>query len=146
RLVDRQGELDRPEGDPHGVAGSEGQLADGHDRVPERHAEPAGERRARDGQERQVPTRQGDQPHKGRSSLAHASCPTISGMTSLLCTERLHAGYGKIVAVRDFDLNIEEGEIVALLGANGAGKSTTLGAIAGLVDVKSGRVLLDNRD
>jgi branched-chain amino acid transport system ATP-binding protein len=67
-------------------------------------------------------------------------------MTSLLCTERLCAGYGKIVAVRDFDLSIEEGEIVALLGANGAGKSTTLGAIAGLVDVKSGRVLLGDRD
>jgi len=67
-------------------------------------------------------------------------------MTSLLCTERLHAGYGKIVAVRDFDLSIEEGEIVALLGANGAGKSTTLGAIAGVVEVKSGRVLLGGRD
>ena len=67
-------------------------------------------------------------------------------MTSLLCTQRLCAGYGKIVAVRDLDLSIEEGEIVALLGANGAGKSTTLGAIAGLVGVKSGRVLLGDRD
>ena len=67
-------------------------------------------------------------------------------MTTMLRTERLHAGYGKIVAVRDLDLHIEEGEIVALLGANGAGKSTTLGAIAGLVETKSGRVLLDERD
>jgi branched-chain amino acid transport system ATP-binding protein len=67
-------------------------------------------------------------------------------MTTMLRTERLHAGYGKIVAVRDLDLHIEEGEIVALLGANGAGKSTTLGAIAGLVETKSGRVLLDDRD
>jgi len=67
-------------------------------------------------------------------------------MATMLRTERLHAGYGKIVAVRDLDLHIEEGEIVALLGANGAGKSTTLGAIAGLVETKSGRVLLDERD
>ncbi len=67
-------------------------------------------------------------------------------MTTLLRTERLQAGYGKIVAVRDLDLRIEEGEIVALLGANGAGKSTTLGAIAGLVEVKRGRVLLGDAD
>lgn len=67
-------------------------------------------------------------------------------MTTLLRTDGLHAGYGKIVAVRDLELSIEEGEIVALLGANGAGKSTTLGAIAGLVDVKSGRVEIDGRD
>jgi branched-chain amino acid transport system ATP-binding protein len=67
-------------------------------------------------------------------------------MTTLLRTERLSAGYGKIVAVRDLDLHVEEGEIVALLGANGAGKSTTLGAIAGLVQVKAGRVRLDGRD
>jgi branched-chain amino acid transport system ATP-binding protein len=64
-------------------------------------------------------------------------------MTSLLRTERLYAGYGKIVVVRDLNLRVEEGEIVALLGANGAGKSTTLGAIAGVVHVKSGRVELE---
>jgi branched-chain amino acid transport system ATP-binding protein len=67
-------------------------------------------------------------------------------VTTLLRTDRLHAGYGKIVAVRDLDIRVEEGEIVALLGANGAGKSTTLGAIAGLVDVKGGRIEIDGRD
>src|SRR5690242_8503603 len=67
-------------------------------------------------------------------------------MTTVLRTEALTAGYGKIVAARSVDLRVEEGEIVALLGANGAGKSTTLGAIAGIVGIKSGRVLLDERD
>ena len=67
-------------------------------------------------------------------------------MTTLLRTDRLHAGYGKIVAVRDLDIGIEEGEIVALLGANGAGKSTTLGAIAvfaSTTNVVSGFLITD---
>ncbi len=41
--------------------------------------------------------------------------------------------YGAIPALRDVDLHVEEGEIVALLGANGAGKTTTLRTISGLV-------------
>src|ERR1051326_5900379 len=67
-------------------------------------------------------------------------------MTALLQLRQLRAGYGKIVAVRDLDLHIEEGEIVALLGANGAGKTTTLGAIARLVEVKGGTIEYEGRD
>jgi branched-chain amino acid transport system ATP-binding protein len=67
-------------------------------------------------------------------------------MPPLLRTESLHAGYGKLVAVRNINLSVEEGEIVALLGANGAGKSTTLGAIAGIVDVKGGRVYMGDEE
>jgi branched-chain amino acid transport system ATP-binding protein len=51
----------------------------------------------------------------------------------LLEVRRLTARYGPIVAVREADLAVNEGEIVALLGANGAGKTTTLAAISGLV-------------
>ena len=54
----------------------------------------------------------------------------------------LRVGYGAIEAVRGIDVDVEEGEIVALLGANGAGKSSTLNAIVGLAPVKAGSVTL----
>jgi branched-chain amino acid transport system ATP-binding protein len=63
----------------------------------------------------------------------------------LLEVRRLTARYGPIVAVREADLSVEEGEIVALLGANGAGKTTTLLAISGLV-AREGEILLDGGD
>ena len=47
----------------------------------------------------------------------------------ILTVEGLHVHYGPVEAVRDVSLSIEDGEIVALLGANGAGKSSTLNAI-----------------
>jgi branched-chain amino acid transport system ATP-binding protein len=63
----------------------------------------------------------------------------------LLEVRRLTARYGPIVAVREVDLFVEEGEIVALLGANGAGKTTTLLAISGLV-AREGEIRLEGRD
>ncbi|MBO0765932.1 MAG: ATP-binding cassette domain-containing protein, partial [Hyphomicrobiaceae bacterium] len=54
--------------------------------------------------------------------------------------------YGEVPGVRGISLYVEQGEIVALLGANGAGKSTTLKAIMGMVRAKSGAILLDGRD
>jgi branched-chain amino acid transport system ATP-binding protein len=59
----------------------------------------------------------------------------------LLEVRGLRARYGPIVAVRDVDLDVREGEIVAILGANGAGKTTTLSAIAGLV-LREGEIRL----
>src|SRR5690606_2526409 len=53
---------------------------------------------------------------------------------------------GGVLAVRDVDLSIEEGGAVALVGANGAGKSTILRAASGLLRPIAGRVLLDGRD
>jgi branched-chain amino acid transport system ATP-binding protein len=55
------------------------------------------------------------------------------------------SGYGPIVAVRKADLEVRSGEIVALLGANGAGKSTMLLTIAGLVKATAGTIELDGR-
>lgn len=55
----------------------------------------------------------------------------------------LTAGYGGPAVVRDLDLTVEAGRITCLLGANGAGKSTTLGAITGIVRSTSGTVRLD---
>jgi branched-chain amino acid transport system ATP-binding protein len=67
-------------------------------------------------------------------------------MTALLEVRGLSARYGPIVAVREANLHVEEGEIVALLGANGAGKTTTLGAIAGLVRAREGEISLAGED
>lgn len=59
---------------------------------------------------------------------------------TLLSVEGLSVSYGAIRAVRDIDLTVAEGEIVAMLGANGAGKSSTLNAIVGLAPHVSGSV------
>ena len=58
----------------------------------------------------------------------------------LLSISGLVAGYGGITAVKGIDFHVEPGEIVTLIGSNGAGKSTTLRTISGLVRARSGRV------
>lgn len=58
----------------------------------------------------------------------------------MLVLEGVSVHYGKVVAIRDVDLEVHEGEIVALIGANGAGKSTTLRAISGLEPIRTGRI------
>jgi branched-chain amino acid transport system ATP-binding protein len=57
----------------------------------------------------------------------------------------LSVNYGEIEALRGVTFSIESGAVVALLGANGAGKSTTLRAISGLVAPRSGSILLDGK-
>ncbi|MFO7171943.1 MAG: ABC transporter ATP-binding protein [Bacillota bacterium] len=64
----------------------------------------------------------------------------------LLEVEGLAVNYGAIRAVRDVSLTVEEGELVALVGANGAGKTTTLRAISRLVPVAAGSIRLGGRD
>ena len=59
----------------------------------------------------------------------------------LLAVESLVVRYDPIVAVREASLRVVQGEIVALLGANGAGKSSFLNAVAGLVPVAAGRIV-----
>jgi branched-chain amino acid transport system ATP-binding protein len=67
-------------------------------------------------------------------------------MAELLEIENLVVSYGGIEAVKGIDLKVPEGKIVTLIGSNGAGKSTTLKTIAGLVKAKSGRILFDGKD
>ncbi len=62
---------------------------------------------------------------------------------ALLDVRGLSVRYGAVEAVRGIDLAIEAGEIVALLGANGAGKSSTLNAIVGLVPSQAGEILFE---
>jgi branched-chain amino acid transport system ATP-binding protein len=61
----------------------------------------------------------------------------------VLRLEGLRAAYGPIEALRGVDLEVQRGELVCLLGANGAGKSTTLRAISGLLRPAGGRILFE---
>lgn len=65
---------------------------------------------------------------------------------SLLAVENLSVSYGSIRAVRDVSFHVEEGEIVTLLGANGAGKSTIMRTIMGLEKPVSGQILYQGTD
>ena len=64
----------------------------------------------------------------------------------MLQVEKLSAWYGAAQILFDVNLEVKRGEVVALMGRNGAGKSTTMKAIMGLVARKEGRVLFDGRD
>jgi branched-chain amino acid transport system ATP-binding protein len=64
----------------------------------------------------------------------------------VLALTGLAAGYNGSTVVRDLDLEIAEGEVVALLGSNGAGKTTTLRAISGIVQPLAGTIVLDGND
>ena len=54
------------------------------------------------------------------------------------------AGYGELQILHDVSINIQQGEIVALVGANGAGKSTLIKTITGLLPISSGEIVFDN--
>ena len=64
----------------------------------------------------------------------------------VLALEGVTAGYDDAAVIRDLDLEVMAGEVVALLGSNGAGKSTTLRTISGIVKPMRGRVLFAGRE
>lgn len=65
---------------------------------------------------------------------------------SLLLVEGLRAAYGNIEVLHGLDLRVDAGEIVTLIGANGAGKSTTLRCLSRLHEAKAGRIVFDGKD
>ena len=65
---------------------------------------------------------------------------------SLLKVENLSISYGAIEAVKDISFEVNEGEVVTLIGANGAGKTSTLRAISGLEKVSSGKIIYNNQE
>ncbi len=67
-------------------------------------------------------------------------------MSALLTIQDLKVNYGGIEAVKGISLTVEEGQIVTLIGANGAGKSTTLRTISGLVKARSGSIAFAGED
>lgn len=67
-------------------------------------------------------------------------------MATILRITSLNAFYGPLQALKAVSLHVSEGEIVALLGANGAGKSTTINAVCGLVTRQGGKIEFAGRD
>jgi branched-chain amino acid transport system ATP-binding protein len=65
---------------------------------------------------------------------------------ALLEIQNLHTYYGAIHALKGISIHVEEGEIVTLIGANGAGKSTTLNTICGILHPRQGTICLDGED
>ncbi|MCL4301483.1 MAG: ABC transporter ATP-binding protein [Anaerolineae bacterium] len=64
----------------------------------------------------------------------------------MLEIDDLHVSYGNIQALRGINLRVEAGELVTIVGSNGAGKSTTLLTISGVLRPRSGRVLFEGHD
>ena len=64
----------------------------------------------------------------------------------ILNVNDLNVYYGGIHAIKNISFNIKKGEIVSLIGANGAGKTSTLHAISGLVPIKSGEISLNGEN
>ncbi len=64
----------------------------------------------------------------------------------MLTLKSLQAGYGRLMVLKGISLHVRQGEVVTLIGGNGAGKSTTLGAISGLLPVWRGQVEFKGRD
>lgn len=65
---------------------------------------------------------------------------------SLLRLEKVVVDYGSIHALKEIDIDVNTGEVITLIGANGAGKSTTMKAIMGLIPVKSGKSWFDGKE
>ena len=67
-------------------------------------------------------------------------------MGTMLKVEDLHVYYGSIHAIKGVSFEVNEGEIVTLIGANGAGKSTTLNTVGGLLKARSGKISFMDKD
>jgi len=65
---------------------------------------------------------------------------------ALLEVDDIHTFYGSIEALRGVSLTVDEGEVVTIIGSNGAGKSTTLRSISGLTPARSGQVMFQGSD
>src|SRR5206468_7770440 len=89
--------------------------------------------------------RRGDAGADPRRPRSDARVPRSGGCgmsATLLEARGLRTGYGRLPVVFNVDLEVKEGEIVALLGANGAGKTTTLRALSGMLPLMAGEVRL----
>ena len=67
-------------------------------------------------------------------------------MAAMLKVKEIHCGYDGAPVIRGLSLEVNEGEIVAILGANGAGKSTTMRTICGLMHPEKGQILFRGED
>ena len=91
------------------------------------------------------------QPARGRGiSWPRLSCPLGKIQTEegpmMLEVENLNVYYGAIHALKGISFHVEKGEIVTLIGANGAGKSTTLSTISGLLRSRTGKIVFQGEN
>jgi ABC-type branched-subunit amino acid transport system ATPase component len=80
------------------------------------------------------------------SSADTVTPPPATQAPAALATRQLVAGYGDVPVIHGVDLDVREGQLVAVVGPNGAGKSTLLKAILGLARIMGGQVLADGAD
>jgi branched-chain amino acid transport system ATP-binding protein len=71
---------------------------------------------------------------------------TTNGKAPVLRVEDIHTFYGAIEALKGITVEVQEGEIVTLIGSNGAGKTTTLRSISGIVPPRSGKIFFEGRE
>src|SRR6266540_3387885 len=81
-----------------------------------------------------------------RSSWRRTSGSRADRPMALLEVQDIHTFYGNIEALKGVSLDVEEGEVVTMLGSNGAGKSTTLRSISGLTPPRSGSIRFAGRE
>jgi len=74
------------------------------------------------------------------------SASATNGHQPLLAVEDIHTFYGSIEALKGITIEVNEGEIVTLIGSNGAGKSTTLRSVSGIVPPRTGKVVFQGRE
>ncbi len=90
---------------------------------------------------------QTDPAAAGDSETANpANTDGTAGNGPILVVEDLHVAYGRVEAVRGVSFSVDPGALVTLVGANGAGKSSIINAIAGLLRPKSGRITFGGRE
>ncbi len=82
----------------------------------------------------------------GPDKAGDAAAASLSIAPPLLRVEGVRAGYGNIEALHGIDLEVRQGEIVCLIGANGAGKTSTLMTICGCVKTRTGRITFAGQD
>jgi branched-chain amino acid transport system ATP-binding protein len=70
----------------------------------------------------------------------------ITNMPPLLVVENIHAGYGAITALKNVSLEVNSAEIVTIIGANGAGKTSTLMCISGVNRIRAGKILFQGEE
>ena len=83
---------------------------------------------------------------EGQTQLTPPGDGTAAVAETVLDLDAIHVFYGQVHALKGVSLHIDRGEIVTLIGANGAGKSTTLSAISGLVRPRTGKIVYEGRD
>src|SRR5881397_2715921 len=88
--------------------------------------------------------RASSQSASSRSSVNQSTSPDAP-VKPMLELKNVSSGYGAIEALKAINISIRQGEIVTLIGANGAGKSTTLRNITGLVPAKSGEIIFEGQ-